>query len=126
MSHISHFLSASGRGQCDCCCRSGWPGARTLPSSPTSNRLERGENTEHGAGAQSPVPVPTPAILSSHTRFDPSQLPYFKYRQAMAQLAANSTQVRQVNISYLWFVAYNVYGHFNYLTNQNLVSPLEA
>ena len=43
-----------------CCCRSGWPGARTLPSSPTSNPLERGENTNTGAGTQF-----QPAILSS-------------------------------------------------------------
>ena len=46
--------------------------------------------------------VPTPAILSSLPRFDPSQLPYFKYRQAMAQLAANSTQVRQVNTYHIY------------------------
>ena len=112
MSHISHFLSACDRGQRDCCCRSGWPGARTLPSSPTSNPLERGENTNPGASQLVPVlstQHPVPAILSSLPRFDPSQLPYFKYRQAMAQLAANSTQVSQVNISYLLFM---VYGDF--------------
>ena len=58
-------------------------------------REVRIQSMELVPSTQSPVPVPT--ILSSHTRFDPSQLPYFKYRQAMAQLAANSTQVRQVN-----------------------------
>ena len=60
------------------------------------------QTLEQVLSTQSPVPVPTPAILSSLPRFDPSQLPYFKYRQAMAQLAANSTQVRQVNTYHIY------------------------
>ena len=65
-------------------------------------REVRIQSMEQVPSTQSPVPVPTPAILSSLPRFDPSQLPYFKYRQAMAQLAANSTQVRQVNTYHIY------------------------